>query len=330
MLLHDDRDNVAFCVVERPCCIWAPPSTLAELNLLTVDGIHPEFFTVRAANLIGELETKNAPWAAMTLRTDYSHACESVLALLFATLQAPHCVFGWLDLYRNEDLDEMCRRIVSGRTYPHMLIRQPTSWMEVANHVLGNAPETLRHESGSTTTRGELCRGAAAAIEFIAQDFLDPSQRAEYNAFKHGFRIQPTAMSVEVHPKEGAAAIPIMVAESGRFGTQLFRSVKIDKVNFGVASSFVAWNPLQMVGRLQLAAFWMQLLKSHLTIELSDGSIRPAWPFMASYENYVSPWSGGPSLKEFNWLAQVPPKNFPLATKDEVLSLYTKANQSQS
>ena len=294
------------------------------MNMRAAEGIRPEFFSQRSIHLSRQLDGAEAAWAAMSLRADYGHACESVLSLLFASIQAPRCIFGWLHLYKNEDLTELCLRTLEGREYPHMLLESPGGWREIAGRILCRAPPIVYAGDGISAAREEILEGSITALGKIVEDFLDPRGRLEYNAFKHGFRIKQTSMSVEIQPK---GKDPIHV-EGGRFGSEVINLEKIDKINYGVGSDFVSWDPMQMAARLQVAALWIALLKCFLLIELTDGKARVQWPFLCSAEDYLAPWAGGPSLMSAHIAAVLPPKGFPLAGKEEIMEIYERRKHS--
>jgi hypothetical protein len=171
-------DNIAFFVSDKPFCLWSPSPTLDEINAQTIEGIRPEFFIQRSTSLLNTVDDIENTWAAMSLRSDYGHAIESMLALLFASIQAPRCLAGWLNLYRRDDLEELCARVVNGKNYPHMLLKLPDSWRKITEHVVAGAPDVLKAENGVSTTREELCDGASIALEKIVDDFLDPLMRS--------------------------------------------------------------------------------------------------------------------------------------------------------
>jgi len=54
-------------------------------------------------------DTEERRRAAMAIRTAYHHGLESFFALLFATLQAPFCVAGWMQVYSPAGLRDIVR-----------------------------------------------------------------------------------------------------------------------------------------------------------------------------------------------------------------------------
>jgi hypothetical protein len=285
-----------------------------------IEGIEPNFFIARSRHLFDELEQSERNWIGMSIRADYGHAVESMLALLFASIQAPLCIMGWLDLYRVEDIEELCKSIRNGVPFAHMLLARPKSLRDVVEHVLGRLPPVVEGADGIKTTRGLIVEGSLAALHHMIDDFLDVDGRAEYNAYKHGFRLRPSQMAGEISPSGHAS----LTFDSGKFGSEIYGLTKVDKFNYAVHSSFVAWDPKKLAARTQLAAMWMMMLKESLRVELSRGQHKPQWPFYKSHEEYVDPWQGGPALRAFRRPALIPDAE--PATKDEIESIYARAN----
>lgn len=314
-------DNMAFYVNKRPVCIWAPPPMLKEMNERVVDGIRPEFFIAKSTHLFNELTKTKEPWVGMSLRADYGHAVESVLALLFASIQAPLCIMGWLDLYRVEDIEELCDSLSKGRPFEHMLLDHPKSLRDIVEHVLRPMDAVVVGPDGIEVRREQILEGSLAALQRMIEDFLDADARAEYNAYKHGYRLRQARMAGEISLRDQGP----LNFDSGEFGSEAYGLTKIDKYNYGVHSSFIAWDPKKMAARVQVAAMWMMMIKETLRVEFSGGAHKPQWPFYQSHEAYIEPWLGGPALHAFRHPALMPKTN--LATKAEIEGTYAKLRQ---
>lgn len=95
---------IPFMIDTRPLCVW--DTEIEAINLRFIRGIDPNYFQYVAESSFAALEGENAKYAALTLRTAYSHALETFFALLCAALQAPDCVVGWILQYRNTELED--------------------------------------------------------------------------------------------------------------------------------------------------------------------------------------------------------------------------------
>jgi hypothetical protein len=78
-------ERYPFVVNETPYCIWDMNINQTDLDFLNM--IDPHYFQ-HVAMVNGELlEGESSHYAAITLRTAYSHALETFFALLCATIQ---------------------------------------------------------------------------------------------------------------------------------------------------------------------------------------------------------------------------------------------------
>jgi hypothetical protein len=94
-----------FAVGTAPYCVW--DWDLHERNLEYLESLDPDYFDyVGRANLphLDSEDPKERRRVATAIRTAYHHGLESFFGLLFATLQAPRCVAGWMQAYVPADL----------------------------------------------------------------------------------------------------------------------------------------------------------------------------------------------------------------------------------
>ncbi|MGH3144953.1 MAG: hypothetical protein ACRDTR_04035, partial [Rubrobacter sp.] len=116
-----------FAVNEKARCYW--DTDLQGKNAEFIRGIDPRYFrylaTTHGQNLDGSPEER--AHAAMAVRSAYHHGVETLLALLFAGLQAPDCVVGWMQEYAMGDLRELADSV--GGQPPRYLRIRPKPWM---------------------------------------------------------------------------------------------------------------------------------------------------------------------------------------------------------
>jgi hypothetical protein len=131
-------------------------------------------------------------------------------------------------------------------------------------------------------------------------------------------------MMAEIRP----AGRPVIRIDSGGFGSELIELEKIDKINYGIRKNFISWDPHKMASRIQVVATWINLIKVHLQTVISEGKVKPRWPFFKCKSDYISPWEDGPRLLSMRMEPILPSKDVNLATKDEIINLYSKLNGS--
>ncbi len=84
-----------FVVDELPFCVWE--WDLRDRNLEFINDFDPAYFKYLANVHRQSFETEeHKQHAGLSLRTSYVHGLETFFAILFATIQAPDCVIGWL------------------------------------------------------------------------------------------------------------------------------------------------------------------------------------------------------------------------------------------
>src|SRR5215207_7738889 len=104
-----------FAVGTEPYCVW--DWDLKERNLQYLESLDPDYFDyVGRANLpyLDSEDPRERRRAATAIRTAYHHGLESFFALLLATLQAPHCMVGWMQAYSPAELRKLVRSVDPG------------------------------------------------------------------------------------------------------------------------------------------------------------------------------------------------------------------------
>src|SRR5712692_10780492 len=101
-----------FAIDEDPFCVW--DKNLHQHNVHFLDSIDPDFFEHVVKTHTETLDTKERH-AAQALRLFHGHSLETLLAFLFATIQAPDCVFGWLRKYEPSHLRNLIAKVNAGK-----------------------------------------------------------------------------------------------------------------------------------------------------------------------------------------------------------------------
>jgi hypothetical protein len=251
---------VPFVINERPLCLWE--GNLETQNLRFLEGIRPAYFDHAAMTSAKQLDGEERYLAAMSLRLTYSHALETLFALLGTTVQAPSAPAGWMLKYRNEDLNSVVEKMQKGQFLMNLHGFERVTFEDIAKLVL------------SRTSDGEKLEATAVAFgkawEVLAEDYLSSHFDDEHNSIKHGLRVSSTPAKLYIgnpdlfdrreqpSPEDIQKMIPSMSLVSDMtFGGQTFTTSALspgDKVNLTLQSRTEPWNPVSFVIGTQIAA----------------------------------------------------------------------------
>ena len=188
-----------FAVNTTPYCIW--DWGLAERNIEYLESLDPDYFDyIGRANLphLGSDDPRERRRAATAIRTAYHHGLESFFALLFATLQSPWCVPGWMQAYSPADLRDMAQMVDPGHSSRGAQRERIRALREELLPYVWLRPRSfLRWESISRAVhRLDADEEVAARMQGLfgnlwhgfARDLVNDSFVSEYNSIKHGLR----------------------------------------------------------------------------------------------------------------------------------------------
>jgi len=232
-----DLEARFFAVGTEPYCVW--DWELGQRNLEYLESLDPDYFDyVGRANLphLKSDDPEERRRAATAVRIAYHHGLESFFALLFATLQSPWCVAGWMQVYSPAGLREMVMAVDPGlwgrgeqrkqvrafreKLLPYVWLR-PRSllrWQGISRAVLPlNADEQKVAEVQKLF--GSLWQG-------FAKDLVNDAFVSEYNSLKHGLRAGfggfYMRIGLESVPGEPAPAEAMRSLGSSEHGSSFF------------------------------------------------------------------------------------------------------------
>jgi len=172
--------RVLFVVNDTPYCVW--DFDIHQHNKAFIKSINHRYFEHLGKIHSAFLEEEDKQYAAIALRAAYSHALETLFALLGATLQAPDCVVGWVLKYRPEELRGFVRKVVDRQKIYTKLSLTDTQWIEIVK-------ATTPINSGDVEKIEKIHKNFAQLWTSFAEDFLDEDKTFEYNSIKHGLRV---------------------------------------------------------------------------------------------------------------------------------------------
>ena len=147
---------------KRPITIW--DWELEKKNIEFLDGIDPNYFFYIAEQNISELEGENKHRAAITIRLSYSHALETLFALIGAAVQAPQCPLGWVLNYKNIELVNVIKDINSGNEVITRFKDKNISWKSLSKVIHHNLSDENKKKTQIVEGYGELWARLASAL----------------------------------------------------------------------------------------------------------------------------------------------------------------------
>ncbi len=250
----DDNDSAGgglagyvFAVGDRPYCCWE--WDLPERNLQFLESLDTKYYGYIAGLCIAELETDSGMSASIVLRGAYHQGVETLISLLGAYVQAPGAVPAWLARAQTSDLEDVAQSLLNGRPLLTRSGRHSVTLRMLANDILRFSwPENDGEDSTSSRF--------ASFWAHLCRDLLDPIQRAEYNAIKHGLRVGPGGFTLAVGVEEtpGVPATEMRSVGGATHGTTFLQSEKVGESSHHMRVRRVSlnWSARTMAHRLSL------------------------------------------------------------------------------
>jgi len=232
---------VQFAVVDRPACVWG--LDIEDDNLRFLKGFDPTFFLYQAEAHSSPPDKDSRSHAALALRLNYGMAVEALFALLGAVVQAPDCVFGWLSLYKNEDLRELVGRVTSGKSLRTLQPFRPCTWETISSVLLS----PLRGEDAAQ--HATFTALFAKSWAGFAEHLLSAEATLEYNSLKHSFRVQPCGFTIDVSHQ--GASILKSESELGH-AFPYVKQMAGRKMHFDVKNAAMSLEPEMSIASLKI------------------------------------------------------------------------------
>lgn len=175
-----------FCVDDKPFCMW--DGEKVSTNREYIKRIQPEYYEFVAEHLIEIINKDDASkqerkFTALSLRNYYTQSLETLFALIFATLQAPACIPGWMLNYRNSDLYNLVKKTNAGQPINTLFTKiHNISWESISKLIFCYFSEEHPED------KEIIIKKFTDLLAAFADDYLDPTLRNEYNSIKHGLR----------------------------------------------------------------------------------------------------------------------------------------------
>jgi len=224
-------------IYDRPAVFWS--FNQEALQLAFLQGLDPEYFLYQAETHRLQLDGTQDLYAATAIRTTYSHALETLFALIGAALQAPACPAGWLLQYKFYELTQLVTSISGEQRLLNRLGLEFTSWSKIAAVTTPwSADEDLVKDHQSATS----LLWQTLATDFLSADFQD-----EYNSIKHGLRVRTGswffAMGTEVTPGVPTPPENMKTLSNEKHGSLFVQATYLDrKFQYALRTKRINWN----------------------------------------------------------------------------------------
>jgi|SRR3989304_1336452 len=308
-----------FAVDETPWCAWE--WDLKKQNLAFIEGVDPTYFEFLARVYVNLPDSDQEHKAALALRTAYSHGIETFFALLFAAIQAPDCVIGWVHKYEIHHLKSLLEK-VNQRQYINTKIDMAAiTWKNLSNALLIFTLDDKEKEK-------RIKQKFAVAWQKLANDFLEPSFAPEYNSIKHGFRAKSGGFRVAMG-RENQPGVPpppenMHLWGESEFGSTFFTVGPLDKSkhNFRLLKHSRGWQLENFYFGLHLISLSLQNVLSFLKVAngVDPSTVEFAWPNPESL--FDEPWKKHPTLSGISMNSVITVEQITPFSDDEILSRY--------
>lgn len=309
---------------ERKIAFW--DYEISQKNLEFINQIDPAYFDFIAEinlNLINSEETSitQKQYAATNLRTAYSQALEVLFSFLFATLQAPHCVIGWILKYSNDDLQKVVKDFSNEENLHIGFHNEIKNWNDLSNLVFDFLDTNQKQNEQNKIL------GFAELWKNFALDFLEEKTKNEYNSIKHGLRLGMQGHQLSVGPIENSKSCKtdqnFRKVVDNPYGSSFYTTEKIDNYNFVIHQHFKNWNPENFFSALKLISTSIKNIILFLN-KSKENQMNLQYDFPEDENFYKKPWSIF-EKSELNIRSRIVFDNPPLLTKDEITIAYQKS-----
>lgn len=311
----------SFVVDERPYCVWE--WDLPERNAEFLSRVDPRYFEYLGRSLAKDLDGEDRQRAAVALRAHYAHGIEAFFSLLFAALQAPDCIPGWLLKYQLDDLDHLIKVVQGHGRMKTRVELEECSWKGLAL-AIHKGPATAPEVAPLIT------EGFAGLWARFAHDFTNEKQRAEFNSIKHGFRIGPGGFILRIGPDKGDGKRPpsseMHSLGGSKFGSTFYipEYLKKTRHNFRIRKHSLNWVPENHIQGLQALSISIGNVITFLKGVNGIGTEKDNYFIPSDPEYFIAPWKLAPGVHGIGIDTIVTNEQIDIISKEEILSSYNK------
>jgi len=239
-------------VGENPKCFWF--DEIKKRNIEYINRSDP-IFSDKVLDLLKELYEKNPTdqFVCALIRQNYSQFLETLFSTIFACMQSPLFIEGWLSQYHENDIELLIEKINSNEKIYSYFGFSHYSWNDISSIIY----------QCDSTNKVEIVDGFSKLLKCLADEFLDDNLKKEYNSIKHGNRISLGGFRAEI-----AGDISLINAKrddqylqicGSDFGTTFLEPIKMLKdsttmknIHISFEITRIIWHPKILLSRMDL------------------------------------------------------------------------------
>ncbi len=278
-----------FCVDESPFCVYE--HDIAEINKSYINGITPEYlyFICRQNEKIlnDKSETKESKkFASINLRITYAQSLETLFSLLFATLQAPAFIPGWMLRYKGLHIENLIKKV-------NKEISIKTKYYKIYNISWKSIVELICHgiSFDDPVSKNRLIDDFTKLLSSLVMEYLDKNLQLEYNSIKHGNRANfgGGVFKLKESKKNESEWKELLKSDYGS-SFYSFKNIKESNNHFTISYNKVFWNPEDLFFGINLIGILIHnivlFLKSFNKMDIKNLQFKA----LTYSEHYTLPW----------------------------------------
>lgn len=315
-------ENLIFAINDEPYCLWG--YDLDERNSEFLNGIDTKYFDYLLNLYLDSDEEKRA---AIAIRITLHHAIETFFSFLGAYIQAPKCVYAWMEKCSNKQLRKFVESVGEGNNQVITILNiNSVSWFNIAESIFRKYESGTEKNIKTTKLYEKLWR--RLAHEFLEQNYIN-----EYNSIKHGFRIRPGGFSLTIGTEKeyGVSKTPEQMRLMGKskYGSTFFKIETIGK-NINENRSLcsrrysINWMIEKDILLTQLVSMSIQNIVSALRV-LNGVDPRTCKYIRPSEDDaFEKPWAYSRGVFSINMDYIINEKNTMIVTREQLLEKLNK------
>jgi hypothetical protein len=312
--------QIGFVVNEQPYCVceWDLP----KRNLRFLESIDPTYFRYVSDTNVSRMnveDEKTLQHAAISLRIVYSQGLETLFAFIFATIQAPDCVAGWLLKYSVRDITELLEKVRNRKPVISFLGTERPTWKDIASAIFQfNEEERFKY----------LIELYSKLWQAFSSDYLSENFDTEYNNIKHGFRVRSGGFSLAMGAQDqpGVSAKQMFLVGKSEYGSTFFIPEKIGntKAHFRIKYTSRNWDVERFIVGLQLIELSLSNILACLRIAngVKPEEVEFVWP--TNTELLDKFYQMHPSVSHWAMDNIVQETDIKAMSKEDILKRYAK------
>jgi hypothetical protein len=264
-------ENSTFKIDSKPICLW--DFNLRKNNKDFLNEFDSDYFLFQTELFEKELDGENSYKAALSIKNVFHHSLETMFSLFCAAIQAPYCMYAWLNLSRTNDLKSVVKKISNNdKSLFHFLETNTVSWEKIAETVYFIKNDAMLKGADKT----QLVHDMSSIWSALADLFINEFSKDEYNAIKHGLRTKTGGFSLNIGPP-GTLNKPEKHNEwitlgTSKYGSSFFILDKVNdsqmkrNLNYKSKKRFLNWNPYYLIDAIKLITCSISNMISYLMV----------------------------------------------------------------